>query len=251
MRLVFTLLMLLMGGIAFAEQPVAAITGPETQVEIGDLVELDASKSVGQGLLWKSIDLPAERFRLYDNGKKLCFAAKSPGRLRFMLIVAGVSDGEDKGLVIVTAEHSVDVKGSVPAPDPTPGPRPDPVPVDNWGLRKSIAEWSVLVTGERHLAPQLASNYRTISRLALAGKLDVKGPDGKVDFIGTAQAMNSAIGATNAALPAAARPHWLPLITKLNARMTSLCEMQTGIQTVPKLAEAFEDIAAGFDAIKK
>jgi hypothetical protein len=203
MRLIHSLLVLAFLVASVRADPVASIVGPETQVEVGDLVELDASKSVGDGLLWRSIDLPAARYRIYDGGKKLCFAAKTSGRLRFMLIVAGrltmAEGGDAAGIVIVTAEHVVDVKGTTPAPTPSPIPEPGPTPqppkpADKWQLRSSITEWGSLVDGERQYAANLAANYRSIARLAASGKMDVKDVSNKVDFVSTCNAMNAAVG---------------------------------------------------------
>lgn len=258
MRLIHSILLVLAFLVASVRaDPVASIVGPETQVETGDLVELDASKSVGDAILWKSIDLPTARYRIYDGGKKLCFAAKTSGRLRFMLIVAGKSTiaegGDSAGIAIVTAEHVVDVKGTAPTPSPIPEPGPTPQPpkpADKWGLRSSVAEWGSLVDGERQCAPNLAANYRSIARLAASGKMDVKDAAGKVDFVATCNAMNAAVGAANATLPSSARPHWLPLIKKLNERVMALTNTEKSINTVSQYAEAFEDIAAGLDIIK-
>lgn len=233
---------------AWAAPPMAVIAGPEDPVEVGDLVELDSAASVGEGFLWLPMDVSSPPFRLYDSGRKLVFAAKRPGSVRFALIVSG-SDGEAAGHVIVASEIVVIVSGDLPGPDPDPVP---PVAPDRFGLRKAVTEWGSLVTGERAIARQMASNFRSIAALAKAGRLDVRDAAGKTDLISTLQAMNAAIGAANATLPASARPHWLPLVRNVNDRLTSLCDSKSGlIATVPDLAQAFEDIAGGLDTIKE
>lgn len=228
---------------AFAAPPTAKIKGPDAEVEPGDLVELDASESVGEAIAWKSLDLPDSRYRLYEQGKKLTFAAKQGGRLRFLLIVAG-RDGDS--VAIVTAEHSVVVAGVVPQPSPGPLPSTE----DKWGLFKSVREKAELVSSHRDVAAKFAANYRTVAKLGLAGKMNVTDASGKTDFVGTSQAIAVALGASNATLPSTARPAWLPVVVHMNERLTELSAPGGKISTVEDLCRAMNDIAAALETIK-
>ncbi|MDE2106371.1 MAG: hypothetical protein KGL39_54650, partial [Patescibacteria group bacterium] len=66
----------------------------------------------------------------------------------------------------------------------------------------------------------------------------------------TGQAMMVALGASNATLPATARPAWLPVITHINNRLNALLLPNGGISTLEQLCQALDDIAAGLETVK-
>ena len=112
----------------WAVEPKAVVSQP-TQVEPGDITVLDGSASTGDAFAW--IALSGKPAIPSESGKSAYFASGKPGDYRFLLVVAGTSDGKAK---IDTATVTIRVVGAPPAPspnptpDPTPGPTPAPTP---------------------------------------------------------------------------------------------------------------------------
>lgn len=136
------------------ESPKAVITAPDS-VEIGEILEFDASESAGENFTWQvhpygasSEDLEklqrikeiitylegenfevigpkgamASDYRVYDEGLKLVVPSK-PGR-RYAVFLA-VSDADGR---IDSAMKFAEVEGYVPPPPPPPDPGPEPGP---------------------------------------------------------------------------------------------------------------------------
>lgn len=115
---------------AFAlADPPKAIVKPIPAVEPSELVQIDASDSVGDSLQFLALDGKAI---FQPPGTKLAYLNRTaPGSYSFLLVVAGVDNGKAQ---IATAPFTVQVNGSKPDPPnidpvkPAP-PAPSPAPL--------------------------------------------------------------------------------------------------------------------------
>jgi hypothetical protein len=124
------LALLLLPSVAYGEV-LAVIKAPE-KANIGDLVILDSSASIGDNRLWV-VDPKAEgRYLILD--ERIVFAIGTPGTYSFQLIVA------DTDAAISQVSHNVQIGGSVVPPPPTdPNPPPtEPVPVPDRTVFKAV-----------------------------------------------------------------------------------------------------------------
>lgn len=108
--------LLLLPSISQAE--VVAIIKAPTQVNVGDLVVLDSSDSIGDNQKWV-IDSRAEG-RYLELEKRIVFAIGTPGVYSFQLIVADTSAAIDQ------TKHNVTV-GNPTTPPPVDPPTPPPI----------------------------------------------------------------------------------------------------------------------------
>jgi hypothetical protein len=119
-------------------QATAVIEGPK-EAGPGDLVILDASKSVCDQRTWILANSD-KAFLAVDGGQRCVFASGQPGDYVFILSTARCeltknSNGEYSGVAsIATVKHVLTIKGMPPGPvppvpvPPPPGPVPVPVP---------------------------------------------------------------------------------------------------------------------------
>jgi hypothetical protein len=108
----------------WAASPKARIAGPHLAVP-GDRIELDASESTGDNLIYRWSIFPTrpgrEQLTVTDDRTK-CLVASYPGKYQVRLIVA------DKKLdEIDETTWDLTVEGSVECPEPAPVPVPEPV----------------------------------------------------------------------------------------------------------------------------
>ncbi len=133
----YLLAFFLVPSLAFAE--VTAIINAPDKVNIGDLVVLDSSESVGDNKLWV-IDPKAEG-RYLKLEHQIVFAIGTPGVYEFQLIVA------DKEAHIDQVKHKVTVGQPVvtqPTPTPTDPPPVNP-PVGNNQVRDAVKAATAVV----------------------------------------------------------------------------------------------------------
>ena len=119
MRIVLLLLSLVC---STSQAEVLAIIKAPTQVNVGDLVVLDSSDSLGDNQKWV-IDSRAEG-RYLELEKRIVFAIGTPGVYSFQLIVADTSAAIDQ------TKHDVTVGTPTGPVPPTPPPTPPAPPTD-------------------------------------------------------------------------------------------------------------------------
>lgn len=123
-------------------QAAAVIAGP-AKAELGDLVVLDASESVGTAREWKLIGSD-KTFLPVDGGLRAVFASGTPGVYRFVLAVA---DGGETATVDL-AVHEVTIGAPKPPTPPTPDDEDD-TPPDDGDAPFPADGLSVVITAEQ------------------------------------------------------------------------------------------------------
>lgn len=115
---------------------VKAVINAPTESNLGDLVILDSTASVGDNRLWVTDEQVAGRYLIID--ERIVFAIGTPGDYTFQLIVA------DTNAEIDQVTHTVQVGRGQPPPDPPTDPDPepptdpDPEPPTNQAVYKAV-----------------------------------------------------------------------------------------------------------------
>lgn len=163
-RGLFFLSLAMFASVAMGQSPRAVITGPK-EAQLGDLIVLDASESVGSSRIWLLAVSPAEKaFLPVDDGLRCVFATGASGKYTFVLVVAGVN--ANGGAVAAMATHSIEVVGGRP-PDPTPPPTANPYPIPAGDLLTAAKSVAGVKTARKD-ATLLAKLYQDASRLVLS-----------------------------------------------------------------------------------
>lgn len=141
----------------------AIIKGPES-VNIGDLVILNASDSLGDNHKWVADPRVTGKFFEVPNQKMLFFAFGTPGEYTFQLIMA------DKSANIDHIMHSVTVISSGPPPDVVPDTPTPPVDINDFSQK--VANWAKEIN-DSDGAQALALVYRQTAESITDGTLAV------------------------------------------------------------------------------
>lgn len=238
-------LILALSSAAYAQKPLAVITGPSAGA-VGDFLELDSSESVADHAAWTV--LPAElsdgrmSHRVYNNGRTL-LVASVPGRYVVILAVSN-ADGID------VRQHVVTVTGKLPD-NPNPGPV-DPVepidPVDpvtpeptfpdgKFKLASKCYSWAKPLR-DKSTAQKLAANLRTVISRGEAG--GYSGPEQLVQD--TAQRNEQGIAA-------ATLDRWEPWFAALEAELDTLGD-SGALRSTQDYLTAWDELATGLEAVK-
>ena len=217
--------MLLMVSPAYG-QVEAIIKGPDT-VNIGDLVILNASDSLGDNHKWVADARTVGKYFEVPDQKMLFFAIGTPGEYKFQLIVA------DKNANIDETVHSVIVGPMIPIPDDVPVP-PKP-PVDPNDFSAKVKEWASEVN-DPNGAQALALVYRQSAESISANTLNA------------ANALVAVRAASDSALLLSTNPvPWDKFREKISAEAT--LRTQKGILSSPRqMAQFFAEITNGLES---
>ena len=233
-----------------AEKVVAVIDGPAT-AELGDLIILDGSESLGvDASKWMLASQPpgvdkSRSLLAVDGGSRAVFASGTAGEYKFLLSVAGVVDGKAQ-LAIVA--HVVKI-GNVPppGPQPPPGPGPQPPPPGPGPVLTGWAKFAYdtafpIVVPHRAKAVDIASNMEAVGSGLAAGRY---GNGAETDQI--AAALKELTDMNRASLPVGpVRDAWLPWLTAWGNRAAVELRGKTKADHVT----AFQETARGLREIK-
>lgn len=163
-------------------QDLKAVIDAPAKSDPGDLVILDAAKSVGAKAFAWALPGSTKTFLPVDGGVRCVFACGSAGRYTFVLAVAA-------GDKVAVATHTIEIGGLPappapgpspptpgPGPDPAPNPPPQPEPDGQYGLRQSVIDSYKLVSPRPANETRLiAKNFRTTAAKIAAGTLKTPG----------------------------------------------------------------------------
>ena len=204
----------------------AVLIGPVT-ASPGDLIVLDASKSIGVTKYSWSPAGHSGGFLEVDDGERIVMAYGSPGRYTFVLACAGIVGDT---LQLDQLVHTI-VVGKPAPPKPAPGPVP-PVPPSRFGLTEVARKIAVEVNNPEGAAI-LANNYDAISSAISAGAYRV------VD-----EAFEAVAEKNRESLSAEQKNIWSNFAVQLPEKFKELFEQKV-VHTLPQLAEAFLEVAKG------
>jgi hypothetical protein len=212
-------------GLEFPTRPSAVIEGP-TEVQLGELVVLDASASTGTGFSWE-IDPsnPIAPQHAVDTSGKYLYLAVPLNAKRFVVVLGVADNGE-----VAQLKHVITVGNS---PDPIPNPDPDPNPLT--GLAKQVYDWKIeLVPADKlSLCEALATSHEAIASQIAAGAL--KTPEEVLKA--TADSNRDAVGADN-------RDAFLPFFTKMSLHLNAE-QAKGGMVDLEKIRLMWLEIAKG------
>jgi hypothetical protein len=219
---------------AVAAEAEAIITGP-TSCKAGELVVLDASKSVGQGYSWKVLPqgVTTGTFQVFEDGRYLAFASPVARRYTFVLAVGGSERPVQDVL-------ELDNGGVGPDPDPDPpGPNPPVLPDpsggwDRWAIE--TAEALVKSPNRKQEAARLAGSLQGICAAISAGA--VKTPRDAREQVKVAN--HAALGATAA--------DWTDFSDALAAELQKL-DAAGKLSTVKQYRQIWEEVAQGLGRV--
>lgn len=169
---------------------VIEVEGGVANVPIGDLIVLDGTKS--EATSWKWLVIPKKTFLPTDGGKRVAFAAGTPGTYQFVLSVAN-GGSVDSAIFAVTVGQPTPPQPLPPPPGPSPNPTPPTPnpPSPQPGLRVLIVEESSQRSSLPR--PQLAAMFSPQAASYLNAKC-AAGPSGTPDW----RRWDDDIDATNA-----------------------------------------------------
>ena len=208
-----------------AQTQTARIDGPTT-VAAGELVEIRADSEVGT-VAWGVVQ--PLKYRTYEAGKVVVFAAPQSGRVELVCFVAvATNDGK---ILLDSKRHVVTVQGGpTPPVPPQPNP-PNPAPSE-FGLRE-IALRTAPATGRA----SVANNYRSVARWAS-------------ETSATIDAMNAETKRRNQASVGAGNQEWAAFSSAIGKRLADLYEAGR-VTTLDQHVRAWQEIASGLEAVER
>lgn len=204
--------------------------------EPGDIIELDASDSVGEFFAWSVWPLlMGDRLTLRpDSDGRGAVLASKPGTYVVTLAVGSQTSIAITNLVVV-------IKGDI-QPEPGPGPDPEPdLPDLRYGLAPMVVEWSKAVKSHRDGAALIAKPFRLIASQIAAGAL--KDPKAITD------GLKAAMTDKETGVPPEVLTAWNPWADNVMVVLTELHD--AGEIKVPNdFADAYREVALGLEAVK-
>lgn len=202
-------------------------------LRVGDLLEIDASRSAATTLAWTCVVQTGEplQFRLANGDRTLFAGTPRPGR--YTIVVAGcLGDQLELRTVVVQVEGPSPVDPPVPPSPPSP---PGPVlPADRYGLTKVAYDLAAPLAAQYGpLLRELAGNYESVASRGVAVR-SMTGPE-----------MRTEVTARNRASAGSNRDSLIP---PLFAPLGSACgdvERSGKLATTSDWAVLFREIAAG------
>ncbi len=139
----------------------------EIEINVGELGQLDATKSNGVSFIWRCLP-DGLNVQVYSDGKKLMFSSGKVGEY-ICVISSAYNDEVDQRVVKVTVRPR-DYDPDNPTPTPTPTPTPPP---DDGTLKSKVAIWvsSVRSMNKATEAQALANAFDRVAVQIEAGTL--------------------------------------------------------------------------------
>lgn len=236
---VFIAVLLMLSGVAVA-QDVSLIVSPQTPIELGEPIELDATAIVSESAQWRALDCKPAQFRLRENGHLLSFWPRQAGVYRFLFIWI---DTEKK---LAVTELRVTVLADEHRPNPTPGPGPQPLPGPRFpaevlGLSTIAFEAGSKVQNAASDAGKLATAFRGV-----AAKVDAGALKGQAAIVAETRTANAAAlsGDVTRIL------QWKDVTGKVLGAAMAKLEADGKLKTDRDIADAWKEFATGLEAIR-
>jgi hypothetical protein len=216
--------------------PVAIIEG-RSQVDLGNPVTLDATKSTADAFVWV-LDHDID-FVEFDGGKKAYFITSTPGRYTFTLVA--ISAPLKSGGSAQVAKTSFTVAYGTPGPTPPgPGPGPNPPTPDpgKYGLAAFVAQAAATVQSatRRQTAATVANNFDGVASSIAAGAIT-----DPAEIIKQTYNLNAA---------PLSDPAWKPWSAAVRQKLNSISDAGQ-LTSATDYATAWREIAAGLRLVTR
>ena len=189
------------------------LKAPTHELEVGELVRLDASESDVDGLTWKIIPATPD-FEVIEEGRRAFFSSRVPGS--YLIIIAAAKEG-----IPFLKHHTLEIVGNDPTP-PTPK-----------NLTSKVRRWVKDVEdydGKETHAAALAAVFR---KLATAEDVSVD------DMLEATATANTAVLGDNL-------EQWIPLLKPLGTELDAITEAG-GLETREDYKTVWINIAEGIE----
>lgn len=218
--------------------PVAVIEG-RTQVDLGNPVTLDATKSIADAFVW-ILDHDVD-FMEFDGGRKVYFITGTPGRYKFTLVAISAPEKSGGSAQVAKTTFTVTYGKPGPGPDPGPGPGPNPPPTPDPGKYQlaafvQVITSSVTAANKVQTAQGLARNFDSVASSIAAGA--ITDPD---QIVKQTYNLNAPLMTDQA---------WKPWVAQLRDKLNGLSDSSQMV-TAADYATAWREIAAGLRLVTR
>ncbi len=204
----------------------------EIEINVGELGQLDATKSNGVSFIWRCIP-EGLNVQIYSDGKKLMFSSGKIGEYICVVSSAYNDEVDQKVVKVIVHPRNYDPDN----PNPTP-PAPGPI-VPDGTLHGNILAWSQSVRspGKVMEAAALARGFDAVAVQIEAGTL-----------ITADDVQNATRTATNSAL-GSSKVQWTPFLNNLQAYLKKE-KLRGTLVTVEDHVKIWREIANGLRNIR-
>ena len=245
----FIAMLLMLSGVAVA-QDVSLIVSPQTPIELGEPIELDATAIVSESVQWRALDCKSAQFRLRENGHLLSFWPRQAGIYRFLFIWI---DAEKKLSitelrVTVLADDSRPTPTPGPQPGPQPGPGPQPLPSPSPRFPDQVLGLSTIAFDAGSKVPNAATDAAKLATAfrGVAAKVDAGALKGQSAIVAETRTANAAAisGDVTRIL------QWKDVTGKVLGAAMARLEADGKLKTDRDISDAWKEFATGLEAIK-
>ena len=200
----------------------------EINIEVGELGQLDATKSNGVSFVWKCLP-EGLNVQVYENGKKLMFSSGRVGE--YICVISSAYNDEVDQKVVKVSVHPIGYDPDNPNP---PGPTPDV-----GTLAGKFQSWFALVRSPTKLseAQALSEAFESVATQIEAGTAD------------TAEAVQAATQTATQVALGSSIPQWTGFLNNLQAYLKTQ-KLRGTLVTVEDHVRVWKEIAVALKTIR-